>query len=528
MASSTQSFPPAVIAPSVSGQNQIATTPWRRALVPSFSDCFFIALLAWLFVCGANGWKALLMDGDTGWHIRTGEYILAHHAVPTQDLFSFSKAGQQWFAWEWLSDVLYAVLFGIGGLKAIVLFAGAWIAAFATVLLRYAVWRGANGLAAACVCLFAVGGSSMHFLARPHLFTLLLLPACLWLVEADRRKNTPWVWLLIPVTTVWANLHGGFLIFVVCLALLAVGSAAESMLGRPRWPAVRRYTALTAACLAATLVNPYGLALHTHIIQYMQSNWIKDLVQEFQAPTFRSEGQFQYEVLLIGGMVLCGLLLRKQRITETLWLLFLAHASLTSLRHAPLYVGVAAPLIASELSAGWRSLAAGRKKSSVLTILHQLGEDLTGNFARSSVWPVLVIAALVFLDAPLKWPRDFPSEAFPIAMVHENAKLLESGRLLTTDQWGDYIIYCFYPRQKVWIDGRSDFYGESLGTEYLHLLQGAYDWRNILDRQGFDVALLPVNWPLAEMLKLDRSWQVIKDDGHTILFRRLRSQSLSD
>ena len=139
-----------------------------------------------------------------------------------------------------------------------------------------------------------------------------------------------------------------------------------------------------------------------------------------------------------------------------------------------------------------------------------------------------MIVALVFLDAPLKWPRDFPSEAFPIAMVHDNAKLLESGRLLTTDQWGDYIIYSFYPRQKVWIDGRSDFYGESLGTEYLHLLQGAYDWRNILDRQGFDVALLPVNWPLAEMLKLDASWQVIKDDRHTILFRRLRSQSLSD
>ena len=44
-------------------------------------------------------------------------------------------------------------------------------------------------------------------------------------------------------------------------------------------------------------------------------------------------------------------------------------------------------------------------------------------------------------------------------MVHANAERLERGRLLTTDQWGDYIIYCFYPRQKVFMDGRSDFYG---------------------------------------------------------------------
>jgi hypothetical protein len=496
--------------------------------VPSFSDCFFIALMAWLFVCGANGWKALLMDGDTGWHIRTGEYILAHHAVPTQDLFSFSKAGQPWFAWEWLTDVLFAGLFRIGGLKAIVLFAGVMIGAYSTVLLRYAVWRGANGLLAACICLFAVGGSSMHFLARPHLFTLLLLPACLWLVEADRRKNTPFLWLLVPITVLWTNLHGGFLIFIACLALLVCGSAVEAMLGRPRWPAVRRYSALLAACSAASVLNPFGIGLHVHILAYLRADWIKDLVQEFQAPTFRSEGQFQYEALLVGGLVLTGLLLRKQRVTEALWLLFLAHSSLISVRHAPLYAAVAAPLLASELSAWWKSGAVERKKSSILSILHQLGEDLTPNFGRTSVWPALAIVALVFVDAPIKWPHDFPSEAFPIAMVHENTKVLESGRLLTTDQWGDYIIYSFYPRQKVFIDGRSDFYGESLGTEYLHLLQGAYDWRVILDRWGFDVALLPVQWPLVQMLKLDPSWQVIKDDSHAIQFRRLRQQSQSD
>ena len=496
--------------------------------MPSFADCFFLALMAWLFVCGASGWKALLMDGDCGWHIRTGQYILAHHAVPATDLFSFSKAGQPWFAWEWLADVWFASLFGIGGLKAIVLFAGTLIAAYATVVLRFAIWRGANGLAAACICLLAVGGSSMHFLARPHLFTLLLLPVCLWIIEADRRRNTRWLWLLIPISMLWTNLHGGFFVFIACLGLLVLGCAAEALLGRPRWPAARRYAVLLAACSAASLVNPYGIELHLHIIQYLRSDWIRNLIQEFQAPTFRSEGQSQYELLLLTGLVLTGSLLRKQRITEALWILFLAHSSLTSLRHAPVYATVAAPLIAAECSLWWKNLAAQRKKSSILGILHQFGEDLTPHFRRTTLWPVAGILALAFLDAPLKWPRDFPSEAFPTAMVHANASLLASGRLLTTDQWGDYMIYTFYPRQKVFIDGRSDFYGETLGTEYLHLLQGAYDWQTILRRYGFSVVLLPVDWPLAQMLKLDPSWQVIKDDSHAILFRRVREQSQSN
>ena len=165
------------------------------------------------------------------------------------------------------------------------------------------------------------------------------------------------------------------------------------------------------------------------------------------------------------------------------------------------------------------------KKSSALRILYQMGADLTPGFRRTSVWPLAFVLALAMLDAPLKWPRDFPSETFPTAMVQRHAGLIASGRLLTPDQWGDYIIYSFYPRQKVYVDGRSDFYGEKFGQEYVHLMQGAYDWRAILDRNGFNVALLPVDWPLASMLKMDPSWRIVQDDTRVILFQRLSRQT---
>ncbi len=492
-----------------------------RALTPSFADCFFVALLAWLFICGASGWKALLGDGDTGWHIRTGQYILAHHSVPTSDLFSFSKPGAPWFAWEWLSDVLFALLFQMAGLKAIVLFAGALVALYATVLLRCSLLMGANALVAAMISLVAVGASSMHFLARPHLFTLLALPACVWLLQADARRGTRWLWCLIPATALWTNLHGGFTIFLACLALFAAGCAIEAGLGRRRWSQAARYTLLLAGCSLASLANPYGIQLHLHIVEYLRADWIKNLIQEFQAPTFRSEGQLQFEALLIVGLLVTGLLLRRQRVAEALCILFLAHSSLTSVRHAPLFAAVAAPVIAGELSAWWRVWAARLRSGSVVRILAQLGQDLTPAFRRNTVWPLVVVLSLAAMDAPLKWPRDFPAEMFPVDLVHAHAKLLQSARLLTTDQWGDYIIYSFYPRQKVFVDGRSDFYGERLGQDYLHLLQGAYDWRTVLERYGFQVALLPVELPLSGLLKADPSWRVVADDHRAILLSRL-------
>ena len=492
-----------------------------RAFIPSFSDCFFLALICWLFIFGASGWKSLLGDGDTGWHIRTGEWILAHHAVPTRDLFSFSRPGAPWFAWEWLTDVCYAGLFHAGGLKAITLAAGVMIGLFGLIVFRYTLWRGANALIALFVTLLAVGASSMHFLARPHLATLLLVPIYFWVLEADRRKNTRWLWLLIPLTALWTNLHGGFVIALALIGVLIAGTALEAWLGRAPWTSAARYAALLLGCSLASLVNPYGWHLHAHIVEYLRAGWIKNIVQEFQAPTFRSEGQLQFEALLIAGLVVAGLLLHKRRFTEALWILFLAHASLISVRHAPIFATVAGPFIACEISDWWRTAAAGMKKSDALRILHQLGTDLEPGFRRASLWPVLFVCVLAFLDAPLHWPRDFPEQMFPTAMIHRHAGLISTRRLLTTDQWGDYVIYTFYPRQKVFVDGRSDFYGENLADQYLHLLQGAYDWRAIVERYGFDVALLPANWPLASLLKQDPSWRVVDDDHHSVLLRRV-------
>src|SRR6516164_6132799 len=89
-------------------------------LFPSITDIAF--LMPVIFMFGKlGGAKALLGDGDTGWHIRTGEWILANGRVPETDIFSFTKPGQPWYAWEWLSDVIFAWLHQHWGLAGVVL-----------------------------------------------------------------------------------------------------------------------------------------------------------------------------------------------------------------------------------------------------------------------------------------------------------------------------------------------------------------------------------------------------------------------
>jgi hypothetical protein len=103
--------------------------------------------------------------------------------------------------------------------------------------------------------------------------------------------------------------------------------------------------------------------------------------------------------------------------------------------------------------------------------------------------------------------------------------MLEQSRVLTMDQWADYLIYQSYPAQRVFVDGRSDFYGRAVGGDYLRLMELGAGWRPLLDKWRFDVALVPATWPLAEILKTDPGWRLVdqdltKKDSAAYLFAR--------
>ena len=522
------------VRPSIPRMETILASRWARVLVPSLSDLFFLAVLVVLFMSsGAAGWEGLLSDADVGWHIRTGEYILDHHAVPHVDLYSFSKPNAPWYAWEWLTDVLDGSLHRIAGLKGIVLLAAVLIGLFALTLVRRMVARDAHLFVALIVALLGVGACSIHFLARPHLMTLLLLSISVWAIEEDRKRPSSRIWWLVPLAAVWTNLHGGFLSLIGVLGLATVGSAIEALFGnefdssRTIRDAVR-YGKLTLACAAASLVNPYGWGLHKHVLEYLRSDWIRNVIQEFQSPVFRSENMLQFEALMLIGLIVAGAQFRRWKIVEGLWIVFWAHMALGSVRHAPVFITVTAPIIASQLSDWWNAWTARVKKSSLPGILNLMAADAIKGFRRTSVWPAAAVAALVLIGPPLtsstaiKWPQDFPDFVFPVKIVRAHSDLILKSRVLTTDQWADYLIYV-NPAQKVFVDGRSDFYGPEVGNDYLRLTAGAWDWRLLMDKYRFNLALLPIDSALSQILKLAPDWRVLEDDGKRILLVRSSS-----
>jgi hypothetical protein len=489
----------------------------KLRLVPSLPDLLFALMLVALFG-RPNGWLSLLGDGDTGWHIRTGDYILAHGTVPAQDIFSFSRPGQPWFAWEWLSDVIFAQCHRSWGLEGVAVLGGLLVCLSAALLFAWLLRRGAGAGIALGVTLATASAASVHYLARPHLFSLVLLIAGLWMLDEDRREPSPWLWTLIPMAAWWANLHAGFAAWLGTLGLLVMVSAAQRNLA-----AFRRYGLLTLFSAVATLANPYGWQLHRHVLAYLGSGWIAAHVSEFQSPQIRNENMWIFAILLLTGVAASARAWRRSQWFECGLVLVWGFLALRSARHVPLFAVAAAPVIASYAAAAWKGRAQRAPARAAVRMLWESSQELG---ARWSVTPWLPVLGLLSMAAvlPAAGIADFPEHYFPVVAVAHNMDRLTSPagvRVLTSDQWADYLIYRLYPRTRVFFDGRSDFYGESVGNDYGVLLAAERGSAEVMARYGFTLALLPLDWPLGQLLERDPQWRVVYRDREAILLERV-------
>jgi hypothetical protein len=489
-----------------------ATRRWPRFLRLSLTDLFFITLLFWLFMADPAGWDRLLWDGDTALHTRTGDFILDHGYIPTTDPFSFTKPGQRWIAFQWLTGVAFSWLNRTFGLKGIVLLCGIAIAFYLTVLARDMVLRGVNGLLALLLVMVGASASMIHFHARPHLFTLLFLALANFLIARDRERQSWRIWLLAPLMVLWVNMHSGFPALLAVLGLLAAGCALSR-----DWPRTKRYGLVFAACAAATLINPNGIALHLHVARFLNSPWAMANINEYQSPVFRSETMYCYMGILFLALMACARHFVRREWTECLWILFFGAGSLVSARHIPLFIVMALPLVGLALNELWVKFTAGQPRSSVPGVLAGMSEKATGNLQPVSVWTAVFIVSVALFANSKNWPTDLSAKFFPIPVVHEFADQLGSARVFTTDQWGDYLLWTGYPRQRVFIDGRSDFYGDEIGRDYLTILEGLPGWHEAMARYKVNMVLLPPDTPLIELLSLHPGWRVLHRDKQAVL-----------
>lgn len=499
-------------------------------MLPSVADLIFLAVLGLLVFTPLS--VRLLGDAGIGWHIRTGQNILASHAIPRVDNFSSTMNGKPWLAWEWLYDVVVGGLDSAFGLNGVVWLTAMAIAAVFGGMFQFLVRRGTNLFAALALVLLAISASTIHFLARPHVWSWLFTLAWFWILHATERKgmaddglSSRWLWLLPASMLLWVNVHGGFLLGFVLIAMFWLGSmwtwlrSSESRIegSLRKIAACRRSRALASVGVLsalASLVNPYGWKLQTHVFSYLSNRFLIDHIDEFQSPNFHGIAQKCFLALLLGSIAVLIARGRKLSLSHILIVLFAVYAGLYASRNIPISAIVLGMVIGPLLPSIGVAESFSRRMLAVETGMRGHLWILTG------IALTLAVAANGGRIGSTRWmDAHFDPQRMPVRAVDYLRSQDLTTPILAPDYWGGYLIYSLYPKAQVVVDDRHDLYGEQFLRPYLNFLHAEEGWEAFLREHPTGYIVLPRKSALATVLMESCGWKQAYSDDLAVVFQ---------
>ncbi len=401
-----------------------------------------------VFTLGAFA-PAVLNDGDTWSHVATGDWILRHADVPRTDPFSYSFAGAPWTAHEWLSETLLALADRLAGWGGVMLLTGA-AAGLAAFIMAHRAARDLTGIPLIVVAALAASLLAPSLLARPHMLALPVL--ALWgagLMEARRLGRAPSL-ALIPLMTLWANLHGGFALGLALIAPFAI----EGVVVAPRESRAaqfRNWGVFALASLAAALLTPFGFEGLLFPFKLVGIAHLAN-IGEWRPEDFSRTGPMEVALLALLGLTLTRPF--RMALTPAAVLVGLIHLALQHTRHETL-LAILAPMLLAEPIAG--ALA------------------LPSPAAAPRRWPILAAAAVAIglVGARLALPvvrADGPTA--PITALQAVPEVLRQRPVLNDYAFGGYLIWA---GARPFIDGRADMYGDDFLGRYERIAAGDTD-----------------------------------------------------
>jgi hypothetical protein len=441
----------------------------------------------------------LLRDSDTYWHIAAGKWIIAHHAVPRVDIYSFTKAGEPWISTSWLAQVLYGEAFELAG----------WAG---PIVLACNMHRGNNRAprvhsqpshpldVRGCRCAgrpdsvdtSSVCASTCACAARD---------GCLvyGLVSASESREAP-SFRLLPLMALWANLHGGFVFGLALLAPFAL-DALWNQEGSRRTSLALRWIAFGVCALAASCVTPYGWESILAARKILDLGELLHLIYEWMPADFSRFGPFQACLfVLIAGALYCGVKLSPPRIVLVL---ILFHMALSHVRNTEIFALLMPLVVLSPLSSqfglhGARSVKMTFPLASAASLVAMLGISTWAFTANHKFSPTAIQSPAAAVDV----------------LKDRNAR-----RVLNDLPFAGYLISRELP---VFVDGRAELYGESFEMAYYRALQlqDINLFLDILKTYEIDAVLLTPSTPAAGLLDHLDGWQRVYSDETTVLHIR--------
>ena len=472
------------------------STPAIR--IAADADWMIVSVTAVAVMAVALFNPALLNDGDTAWHLAAGDWMLRHGQIPSVDVFSYTVAGQPWQAHEWLSEVLMASAFRLGGWSGLtILFAGAL--GGAVMLLASQLRRSLGGIGLFLALALVLACAAPNLLARPHLLALPVLIGWTAVLIRGRSANTAPPLVAAGLILLWANLHGSFVFGFLLLGAFALEALAEAA-PADRWRVIRDWGVFGLLSLAAACITPQGPMGVVFPFKLMSMTSLVG-VEEWRASDFSSVGPF--EISLIAVLFICLSRGVKVPAIRLLLLLGLLHMALQHNRHVMVLASVAVLLLAPAIAEAVGQGAAARKP------------------LRGAVWLAPLALALVLVGARSAIALDRgDGPTMPMTAIAHVPSSLRARPVFNEYGFGGALILSGV---RPFVDGRTDLYGDRFMGRYYRIAGGdAAALDQALTQYTVAWTILPPDHPLVAVMDAKPGWRRIYADRFAVVHVRVR------
>jgi hypothetical protein len=468
-------------------------------------------LTIWTLVYLIPAYQAMLPieDPDIWWHLRTGQWIVAHGHVPIEDPFSVYGAGKPWIAYSWLFEILVYSLhryFGLTGLVAFTVTMSLIVAVTIHLLLR----RARLPFVAEVLLLAVIFASLKPLLSpRPWLFSILFTAIELILIVLLRRSWKLRSALLLPLLFVlWANLHIQFVYGLAILAFLTLESIVNRFAksGLPQRDnkalPVMHSLLLLGSCLVATLVNPYHYRVYLAILEYVTQSGAFQNIAELHPMFFRSLADWLVLSLTLAGAFVLGW----QRRWNIFYLALFVMAACFAFR-ARRDVWFMALVVAAIVS----EFASTQNYSEYF------------NFTKQRVAAVML--SLVIYLYGLSHLRDVSENSLAKAVeLHFPAQAVKfvrsnqlTGSLYNSLDWGGFLIWSL-PELPVSMDGRTNLHGDERIARSVATWNGSTAWKKDPELLRAGLIIAETGKPLTHLLRRDPRYRLVYEDITAAVF----------
>ena len=477
-----------------------------------------LALSSLLILVAAIAFEArvTVRDPDIWWHLKVGDWIVQHHAVPYVGVFSRTAGTRPWIAYSWGYEVLLSRAYAWFGLIGFSLF-GILLTMVVAFVLFWMLYRLCGRFWVAWI-LALIGSFAYLFslLPRPVYVTMILFTVALtFLLDAQRTGRMQLLWWLPLLFVLWANMHIQFIyglavvgLFMGINLLQRLASKVGIELDFIRAPTLplSGLIGVLSTCFAATFIGPYTYHLYHVVGAYSNSHVPYYMIQELAAFHFKTFTHYVLLLLTAGAFFAVGW----PRKLDLFKLSLLIVASVVAFRtqRDAWFVSICAAAFIADLCAG--AGAGERPPAPVLNLPELAG---VGAFLAIMLW--LTARNIGFTTRELD--RDI-SRGYPVNALNFVRQNSFPGPIYNHLDWGGFLIW-YLPQYRVAIDGRNDLYGDELDRVMYDSSRGeSYTSDPYLNEAG--LVVLPAKLPLASLLTIDSRFRLVYQDQVAFVFAR--------